>query len=887
MEENKTFSHHLIKGLTDSTYAKRKQAALEIERLVRENDKSPERVNEIIESLIQDFIYSNNPNARNGGIISIAACAIALGPAVGSYLGKMVPPILSCFNHPDSRVRYYACESMYNISKIARGEMLRYFNGLFDALSNLVTDTESSVIRGEELLEKLIKDIVCEVSDTYVSPYDAKATKLFQLSTFIPLLNKKIWSHNPFIREYVLRWIQVLLELPRHELMLYLPDYLDGYIECLSDTSRDVQISAKHSLNKMLSYIKKAHQEGHGDLETIESIEGGLVLPIEENMIQNTEEGEGEEVNEKQIAQGDEEKKLEKEKDDEVVQEEEETINAEGEKQVVKEEQVVIEEEEEKQLDYNKIIDILIRKLTQKSTDEQIQVTVLNWLNTFMEIDPDVFIPFTPRVLAAYLPLLAVPNITKATNALNNSLMRLILELPPSTKMVSPDGPSRSDAVSSTVSSSRSSPNKSEETVAAKKEEEVEVKEEEKEEKEEEEPFDYQATVANLRLQFLNSHEETRVASLEWLIMLHKKVPSEILKPDDGTFPVLLKTLSDTSEEVVIRDLQLLAQISSHSDSSFFQKFMTDLLSLFTSDRRLLEQRGSLIVRQLCLSLDPEKIYCTIADIIEDDDDLEFASIMVQNMNIILITSSELAGLRKRLRNLESKDGQRLFTILYKCWSHNSVSALLLCLLAQAYEHACNMLPVFAELEMTVNTLIQLDKLVQLLESPIFTYLRLQLLEADKYPYLFKCLYGILMLLPQSSAFSTLRNRLNSITSLGTLQIIPKSTPSADPPKRQTSKSIFGKSNEETRTVKFQELLLHFKMVQSKHERLRKQTHQNHIGNRRRSRHGSGMVIAIDKNTGSSSNTSPADASAPFTRTSIPGNFTSRIMKRKQKYNVT
>lgn len=106
---------------------------------------------------------------------------------------------------------------------------------------------------------------------------------------------------------------------------------------------------------------------------------------------------------------------------------------------------------------------------------------------------------------------------------------------------------------------------------------------------------------------------------------------------------------------MVIRDLQLLAQISSYSDASFFQKFMTDLLSLFTSDRRLLEQRGSLIVRQLCLSLDPEKIYCTIADIIEDDDDLEFASIMVQNMNIILITSSELAGLRKRLRNLESK----------------------------------------------------------------------------------------------------------------------------------------------------------------------------------------------------------------------------------------
>ena len=70
---------------------------------------------------------------------------------------------------------------------------------------------------------------------------------------------------------------------------------------------------------------------------------------------------------------------------------------------------------------------------------------------------------------------------------------------------------------------------------------------------------------------------------------------------------------------------------------------------------------------------------------------------------------------------------------------------------------------------MTVPLLIQLDKLVQLLESPVFTYLRLQLLEPDKYPYLFKCLYGILMLLPQSSAFATLRNRLNSVNSLVTL----------------------------------------------------------------------------------------------------------------------
>lgn len=52
--------------------------------------------------------------------------------------------------------------------------------------------------------------------------------------------------------------------------------------------------------------------------------------------------------------------------------------------------------------------------------------------------------------------------------------------------------------------------------------------------------------------------------------------------------------------------------------------------------------------------------------------------------------------------------------------------------------------------------------------------LRLQLLEPDKYPYLYKCMYGILMLLPQSSAFAALKNRLNSVSSIGYLHAAPR-----------------------------------------------------------------------------------------------------------------
>lgn len=327
-------------------------------------------------------------------------------------------------------------------------------------------------------------------------------------------------------------------------------------------------------------------------------------------------------------------------------------------------------------------------------------------------------------------------------------------------------------------------------------------------------PFDVRETVNMLTLQFLSDHPETRIAALEWLLMLHLKAPTKILSRDSGTFPALLKTLSDPSEDVVKHDLQLLAQISSSSEDSYFRSFMVNVLELFSTDRRLLETRGSLIIRQLCLHLNAEKIFRTLAEILEKDDDLEFASMMVVKLNMILITSPELADFRRRLKNLDSKDGQMLFISLYKSWCHNAVAAFALCLLAQAYEHASNVLQIFAELELTVPLLVQIDKLVMLIESPVFTNLRLQLLEPDKYPYLSKCLYGLLMILPQSSAFTSLRARLAVVNSSG--YVPPVTRPGYAHPTgagRKTEKDKIG----------WEQLLSHFRAVQLRHERARRQ----------------------------------------------------------------
>uniref|UniRef100_A0A803YID5 Vacuolar protein 14 C-terminal Fig4-binding domain-containing protein n=1 Tax=Meleagris gallopavo TaxID=9103 RepID=A0A803YID5_MELGA len=234
--------------------------------------------------------------------------------------------------------------------------------------------------------------------------------------------------------------------------------------------------------------------------------------------------------------------------------------------------------------------------------------------------------------------------------------------------------------------------------------------------------------------------------------------------------------------------------------NSYFYKFMINLLKRFSSERKLLETRGAFIIRQLCLLLNAENIFHSMADILLREEDLKFASTMVHTLNTILLTSSELFQLRNQLKDLRTPESRNLFCCLYRSWCHNPVTTVSLCFLTQNYKHAYDLIQKFGDLEVTVDFLTEVDKLVQLIECPIFTYLRLQLLDVKNNPYLIKALYGLLMLLPQSSAFQLLSHRLQCVPNPELMQSAPASS-----------------------TIDYTELLQHFDKVQSKHLEVRHQ----------------------------------------------------------------
>ena len=108
----------------------------QVRECIQQNDQR--RISQVIDQLVDMFSNSSNAlHIRNGGLIGLAGTAIALGVDVAPYMEKFLDPLLNCFTDPENRIRYFSAECLYNIAKVSKGEVLVYFNPVFDALSKV------------------------------------------------------------------------------------------------------------------------------------------------------------------------------------------------------------------------------------------------------------------------------------------------------------------------------------------------------------------------------------------------------------------------------------------------------------------------------------------------------------------------------------------------------------------------------------------------------------------------------------------------------------------------------------------------------------------------------------------------------------------------------
>ncbi|KAJ8925779.1 hypothetical protein NQ315_009629 [Exocentrus adspersus] len=677
-----------VRALNDKLYDRRKTAALEIEKMVKEFAavNNTGQIKRLLKVLGQDFSLSQNSHARKGGLIGLAAIAIALGKDTGLYADELIKPILGCMADQDLRVRYYACESLYNVVKVSRGAVLPHFSAIFNALGKIAADPDQNVKNASELLDRLLKDIVVE-------------STCFDLDGFIPLLRERIYTKSPFARQFIISWISVLSTEPGLDLIVYLPEILDGLFIILNDTNLEVKKMCETTLGEFLRSIKSD--------------------PVRAN--------------------------------------------------------------------FGAMINILIRH-AQERNDDLVQFTAITWIKEFVQLSGPAMLPHMSGIFTAVLPCLAydtearrMTDIKETATAVNFTLMKLIA-------LQDTGGPNEAEELRPSMAT------------------EDQIQQE----------LDLLSVIRVLTQYLGHNSIQTKVAVLKWIHDLYTKLPNKMVEHIDILFPALQRTLSDESDQVVQQCLVVIAEVISSPKTSpkevagnntYYNKFVLSLLNSFSMDKRLLDERGSFIIRQLCVLLNAEDIYRTLAQILLKEHNLKFASLMVEHLNMILLTSSELYEMRNRLKDLKTEANKALFTCLYETWCHNPVATVALCLLSQSYSHVCDLIKLFGTLEVTVEFLMEIDKLVQLIESPIFAYLRLELLEVPCDKSLITALYGLLMLLPQTEAFTTLRTRLSCIPSLHL---------------HCTDNNVSEKKATRQSGINFQQLLNHFIQVQEKHKEYKK-----------------------------------------------------------------
>ena len=194
-----------------------------------------DEVEHLMTVLRRDFVQSNQANYRKGGLIGLAAAALGLDNDAHRLLHHLLPPILSCFTDQDNRVRYYACEALYNVAKVTRTRLLAYFNQIFDALCRISTDLDPGIKNGAQLLDRLLKDIVAE-------------STAFALDSFVPLLRQHLECSSSCLHHLLIGWIVTLEAMPHINLRLHLKDLLVGIFGMLSDSDAEIRQQADQAL---------------------------------------------------------------------------------------------------------------------------------------------------------------------------------------------------------------------------------------------------------------------------------------------------------------------------------------------------------------------------------------------------------------------------------------------------------------------------------------------------------------------------------------------------------------------------------------------------------------------------------------------------------------
>lgn len=762
-------------GLHDRSAEKRKLACIEFEGIVLKLDEEnrEHNISDIINELSIEYLANTHPNSRKGGLLAVSSLAVSLSrEEVFYHMDQLLQQVIRRCDDPDHNVRLVAAEAFYNLAHVLRRELMPYLSKVLHFLAFMSVDPHVSVREAGETIDRLVKDVLqeawaaCDVSqenmDGLIKHFAEK------LST---RLNESQW--------FYLDWLTFFQTLPQVDLISPLPLILSGLLKMLYDQSNP----KPPSRDKKARRPKGESEKKENDTEKPDGKDGDE---------KPSDELKKEKEKERPEEDGEDQSKLKLHAElfaaikvflDEMLGEIKQSSATwkelkhqwklhliEKNPNLAKKDinMLTIEEPVDLQctgalkpplVHWGKLVEVLA--WFGCPHDEKLAMIILRWLDAIVSLEGETLFDYLSQIFSVTLVQLSHTReaIKTLASALNERLEVLYTTTANHVTII--------DCL---------------------------------------DILKKQIETTNLAV------EESQLAALRWVNILcsncdgkaHQSAfpsvsPVRESKEDFLKIsPSLLVALASPSERVGLLVIKLLSRWSSNIHTIVFQ-----IIQKIKQTRELVS-RLPFIVQALCIELDAEEIFKSFAQILEGEEDLFFATTMVQKLNGIFLMSKETEKIREKLINLTETSSCATFEILYRAWVHDHTSLFSLCLLVQVYEHASTLLFQFGNIEMTKSKIAQIESLVELIEiNNIFYQLKGHLQRPLQYPHLYKCLYGWLMLMPQGKAFQTLQDRLNMI----------------DIPCIELGTNYASVVNNKRLNVNFEALWQHFCEIQQRHNK--------------------------------------------------------------------
>mmetsp|Transcript_1451 Transcript_1451/g.2089 ORF Transcript_1451/g.2089 Transcript_1451/m.2089 type:complete len:1590 (+) Transcript_1451:106-4875(+) len=857
---HENISSAILVSLAHKRYERRRLAAMEIEKVIRGLvvryepkeyragfDKTNkmmcelERVRAILLLFSDDYVRSTSEDARKGGVVALAACAIGLkkAPEGDAYAAECRDLILASVVHAcqdnSPRVRYYATESLFNVIKVIPTVAVRHFFILFEILRSLYADVDVDVRSGAKLLDKKLREVI-------IGAINAGS---FAADACIPVFSRFVHMRNKPTKRLTLTWLHDFSEgLIGAPLMEFLHLFLGDIFVMVADPNVSIRQLSLQFLNSVLPKLLMSNEDFE-DSGTSNKVDFDKIL----QSLVTTMEHPDPFVRKvamywmSRIVQAHMDNREVHKRDDDRASKSK-TLSRENKKS--KEGSDISREES-------------------SHNEKNLSAATTSVRNSLPHVLPGILLSIgdsfqvRPASKDSFLPEQSTDSLAEQTNScLQNAVRRdgrayitfldgFIVALreeldtdggickknPPAIerKPYRMDVKSDGTGIESTGWFRKHGHN----------------------EEGEEGNVGFEGDKEGINI-------KSQLCALEWVVILYDFVVPESLKHEyaEEFITSIIRLLDGANEAIMFKSLEVLAKITipkhfhgdgnlstfnlfqSHQigdpgDKSYEAKYpMNDAnadfaLGLLDEKQRRLKSRNREVFAALIQlhSLNPELLVdlptiirhmCTIQPVefvfisfglelnhfvlkrlchrdknvlahnlaskkvrkeeVKVSRDLNFVSKFVSVLSHVLFTSDEALDLRLKLKGSIAKKGKgkteerkaQLFHILLDTFSHNIVTAISLCMWAGAFLTISTYLQKIDPLDLDLMFYLELDRLIEFMERPIFRDLHLRMLEYEDDPalegssaMLYRVLKSILMLLPQTTTYNILKERLQSV----------------------------------------------------------------------------------------------------------------------------